>query len=500
MDVKMLINAVDAEEYRVAIIKDGLLDGYYIETSKAEQTIGNIYKGVVEKVQPALQACFVNYGVEKHGFLPADEIHPEYYRGGAQKAKGGGRPSIERMVKKGQELLVQVVREMPGRKGAHLTTYISIASRYLVLMPGGGRGISRKIEDEKERVRLKEVMTQLEVPEEIGYIVRTAAMKQSKRELSKDLKRLMRLWENIKKGVSEAAPLSLIHKEQDLCLRTLRDYFTPEITEVVVDDKETLGKVKGYMKIMFPRYLRRVKHHRAKKPLFAQYGIEDQIQDLYSNRIQLKSGGSLVIDTTEALISIDVNSGRSRSEKGPEATAFRTNLEAAQEIARQLRLRDLGGLVVIDFIDMRSREHVREIERVMREKAKEDRAKMDLSHISKFGLMELSRERLRPSVESRTYQTCQVCNGRGLVPSVESAAVGFLRQIWMAVAGQGVTQVKAVLPLEVANYLQNHKRKELVRLETRYGVEIHLVGDSTLPPGGGKVEVLSEGAEAFAES
>lgn len=492
MTTKMLINAIDPEEYRVAVLKDGLLDGFYIETTVAEQKIGNIYKGIVERVEPSLQACFVNFGSDRNGFLEASEIHPEYYLKRDDLSKDEAIPPIGKIVKRGQEVLVQVTREAQGRKGAQLTTYLSFASRYLVLMPGSKGGISKKIDDEEERLRLKSIMTRLKLPEGVGYIVRTAASGQNKAEISRDLNRLLRMWKNIKKDVKKAPTLSLIHKEQDVCLRTLRDYFTSEITEVLVDEKETFAKVRNYMRIISPRHQRRVKLYKEKGPIFAHYQLEEQIETIYSSEVPLKSGGSIHIDPTEALISIDVNSGRGRSGKDVESTAFNTNLEAASEVARQLRLRDMGGLVVIDFIDMRDRKHIRQVERRLRDETKKDRAKISMSSISKFGLLELSRQRLRPSIESRSYQTCPYCKGRGLTLSVESASVSFLRQIWMGISKRDITQVNGNLPVEVATYLQNRKRKELTELESRYGVDIVLNGDPNLPPGDGKLEFLKK--------
>ncbi|MBW2064131.1 MAG: Rne/Rng family ribonuclease [Deltaproteobacteria bacterium] len=493
MKTKMLINAVEPEEYRVAIVKDGKLDEFYVESSTTELRTGNIYKGIVEKVEPRLQACFVNYGVDKNGFLPATEIHPEYYQNPEALTDDKGVPSIEKMAKKGQVLLVQVTKEMPGHKGAHLTTYLSIAGRYIVLTPGRTlNGISRKIEDEEERNRLKTVMSRMKLPEGIGYIVRTMAAGQNKRELSKDLNRLLRIWKDIKSRVREAPPLSLIHQEQDIGFRTLRDHFTNEVSEILVDDRETYVKIKDYMKIISPRNQRKVKLYKDKRPIFDQYEIEKQIEMIYSNKVPLKSGGSIVIDTTEALISIDVNSGRGMIGKDMESTAYRTNLEAASEIPRQLRLRDIGGLVVIDFIDMKDRNHIRAVEKIIREELKKDRAKTDVSHISKFGLLELTRQRLRPSIESRSYQVCSYCQGRGVVRSVESAAVSFLRRIWMRVWKGDVEQVHGILPVEVATYLQNRKRKELAEFEQRYGVTIILDGDPSLPPSGGTLEFIKK--------
>lgn len=486
----MLINAVEPEEYRVAFIKEGMLDGFQIETSTAEQIKGNIYKAVVERVEPKLQAAFVNFGSDKNGFLPSGEIHPEYYRTKDQALKDkDALPPIEKILAKDQELLVQVTREMPGRKGAHLTTYVSLAGRYIVLTPGRTtNGVSRKIEDPDERQRLKGIMGRLKFPDEVGYIVRTVAAGQSKREISKDLNRLLRMWKNIKGRVKKSPTLSLIHKEQDICLSTLRDYYSSDVTEILVDDRETFYKIKEYMKIISPRDQRRVRLYKEKQPIFEKYNIENQIATIYENRVPLKSGGSIVIDTTEALIAIDVNSGRGRIGKDAETMAFQTNMEAAVEVARQLRLRDMGGLVVIDFIDMRDRKHSAKVEKSLREELKKDRAKTDVSRISKFGLLELSRERLRPSIESKSYQICAHCDGRGMVKSVESSAVSFLRRIWMGLTKGDVTHVNGLLPVEVAAYLQNRKRKELSELENRYSVKINLQGDPSMPPGGGSVD------------
>jgi len=494
MTTKMLINAVESEEYRVAFIKTGMLDGFHIDTSTAEQKAGNIYKGIVERIEPRLQACFVNFGSDRNGFLTAGEIHPEYYQAESKVSKDQGIPPIGKVLKKGQELLVEVTKEMPGRKGAHLTTYLSLAGRYLVLTPGRTtNGVSRKIEDEGERQRLKSIMERMKLPEDVGYIVRTVAAGQNKRELSRDLNRLLRLWKNIKKRVSKSPTLSLIHKEQDLCLRTLRDYYTSDVSEILVDDRETFNQIKEYMKIISPRDQRRVKLYKGKSPIFDHYKIEEQIKSIYSNHVSLKSGGSIVIDTTEALISIDVNSGRGKSGKDNESMVFRTNLEAATEIARQLRLRDMGGLVVIDFIDMKDRNHIREVEKVLREELRKDRAKTDTSHISKFGLLELSRQRLRPSIESKSYQACDYCQGRGVVMSVEAAAVSYMRRIWMGVSKGGIHQVNGTLPMEVATYIQNRKRKELAELENRYGISVIVNGDPSLSPGDGRLDFVEEG-------
>ena len=489
----MLINGIESEEYRIAFIEDKLLDGFHIDTITSEQIEGNIYKGIVERIESSLQACFVNYGSDKNGFLAADSIHPEYYQNTVEITNNKPIPSIEKVLKKGQELLVEVVKEMPGRKGAQLTTYLSLAGRYLVLTPGKTiNGISRKIEDEDERERLKFIMGRFKLPEGVGYIVRTVAAGHNKRELSKDLNRLLRLWKDIRKRVKKAPPFSLIHKEQDLCMRTLRDYFTSDVSEVIVDDKDTYVKIREYMKIISPRDIRKVKLYKAKRPIFDHYDVEKQIESIYSNRILLKSGGSIVFNTTEALISIDVNSGRGRAGQKNESMIFKTNRDAATEIARQLRLRDMGGLIVIDFIDMKDKNHIREVEKTLREELKKDRAKTDTSHISKFGLMELSRQRLRPSIESKSYLTCNFCQGRGMIMSVESAAASIMRRIWKGISKESITKVKGIFPMEVADYIQNRKRKELTSLEKRYGVTIEISGEHSLPPGGEKIDFIKD--------
>jgi ribonuclease E len=489
----MLINAIESEEHRIAFITGGMMDGFHIDMASAEQKEGNIYKGVVERIEPSLQACFVNFGAERNGFLPSDSIHPEYYDRDAELPKDRPIPPIEKVLKKGQELLVEVLKEMPGRKGVHLTTYLSLAGRYLVLTPGRTiNGVSKKIESEEERQRLKAIVGRMKLPEGVGYIIRTVAEGQSKKELSRDLNRLLRLWENIRKSAKKAPPLTLIHKEQDLSLRTLRDYYTSDVSEIIVDDKETFNKIKEYMRIISPRDQRKVKFYKEKRPIFDHYDVEKQIESIYLSRVPLKSGGSIIFDTTEALIAIDVNSGRAKASKDVESMAYKTNRDAALEIARQLRLRDLGGLVVIDFIDMRDRKHIREVEKKLREELKKDRAKTDISHISKFGILELSRQRLRPSIESKSYQICTHCQGRGMVISAGAAAVSYLRRIWVGVSRGDVARVEGTLPEEVANYIQNRKRNELSSLEKRYGVTIIINSDNSMPPGGGKLEFVKK--------
>jgi ribonuclease E len=493
MSYKMLINAVEPEEYRVAILKNEELDGFYIETSMKEEIKGNVYKGVVVRIEPSLQAAFINFGKDKNGFLTLGEIHPEYYESQGIVKDSRASVSIDNALTKGKELLVQVTKEMGGRKGAYLTTYISLAGRYLVLTPGRtNSGVSQKIEDDEERQRLKSIMNHLRFPDGVGYIVRTAASGQKKKTLARDLNNLLRMWQDIKEKAESLPSPSIIFKEQDLGLRTLRDHFSADVDEVLVDDLQTWSEVKDFMRVISPRHIRRVKLYKERTPIFSEYGIEKQIEQIYNNKVPLKSGGSIVIDSTEALFAIDVNSGRSIREKGIETTAFKTNLEAAKEIIRQLRLRDIGGLVVIDFIDMKEQKHQRELMRVVREEAKKDSAKTSFSYISKFGLMELSRQRLRPSLESKTYQICEYCQGRGIVRSVEATALSFLRKIWQGSSRGDVEKVKGTLPSKVANYLLNKKRKELAELEKRYEISIEIQGNPELPIWGGDLEFINK--------
>ena len=487
----MLINAVDPEEYRVAILKDGDLDEFYIETSTKEETKANVYKGVVSRIEPSLQAAFIDYGAEKNGFLPIGEIHPEYYESQGIIPESKTPIPIKDALKKGRELLVQVTKEREGKKGAYLTTYISLAGRFLVLTPGRTTGgVSHQIEDDKERQRLKSIMNHLTLPQGIGYIVRTVALGQKKRVIARDLNNLLRMWRDIKKRAETQLSPSIIFKEQDIGLRTLRDYFTAEVDEVLVDDRETWLEIKDFMRIISPRHQRKVKLYKEKKPIFSEYGIEEQIEQIYSNIVPLRSGGSIVIDSTEALIAIDVNSGKSTRARGLEDTAFKTNLEAAREIARQLRLRDIGGLLVIDFIDMKNPKHERELVKRIKEEIKRDKAKISFSYISKFGLMELSRQRLRPSIESKSYQICESCQGRGMVRSVEATSVSFMRQIWQGASKGNIDRVTGVLPSKVADYLLNRKRTELAELEKRYGINIEIQGNSGLPSWGGNLDFI----------
>ncbi len=479
MKKTMLINVADAEESRVAIVEGGTLEEFTIETSSKEQIKGNIYNGVVVKAEPSLQAAFVDYGGKRHGFLPMGEIHESWYVGDTTTGERERRPRIQDVLRRNQKIMVQVVKEELGNKGASLSSYVSLPGRYLVLMPNSESpgGISRKIEDEEERKKLKETLAQLNPPPDMGIIVRTAGLNRNKTELQRDLTYLQRLWTSIEDKSKQSQAPELIYQEHDLVNRSIRDYFTPDIQEVLVDNREVYLRARDYFQAVMPRYQGRVQLYRDKKPLFAKHQLEEQIEEIYSHKVELKSGGSIVIDPTEALVAIDVNSGRATKEKGIEETAFKTNLEAAQEVARQLRLRDLGGLIVIDFIDMRNLKHIQEIEKALRQAVKRDKARTQVSRISQFGLLELSRQRLKPTILEGNYLTCPHCTGSGLVKSSISRALSILRRIRAEAAKETVEAVKAVLPMDVAIYLLNQKRKEIARLEEDYNLTIHLVGN-----------------------
>lgn len=478
---KMLINALDPEESRMAVVEDGILTELVIESALQELTRGNIYKGKIVNIEPGLQAAFVDYGGARHGFLPFAEIHPEYFTAEKKDYHPGPRLPMHELIRPYQEVLVQVEKEESGSKGAALTTYISLPGRYLVLMPGSrGGGISRKIEDEKERQKIKETLQQLDTPPGMGLIVRTAGLGRSKNELNKDLQYLLRLWKNILKEAQRSPAPSLIYQERDLAIRVLRDYFTSDIEEVLIDQKDVFNKAKDFFRNFMPRYQNRVRFYSDKKPLFSKYELEKQIETIYERKVYLKSGGSIVIDPTEALVAIDVNSGRGAQSRSIEETALHTNLEATQEIARQLRLRDLGGLIVIDFIDMRDRRHKLDVEKSLRQALKRDKAHIEMGRISSFGLLELSRQRLRPAVSERVFIPCRHCQGTGLEKSTETAALSALRKIQHTLAQGDCTSLRMELPDEVATYLLNQKRSTLMRLEKIYGLTLQIIGRSDL--------------------
>ncbi len=476
---KILINAVDPEECRIAKVKDNKLEEFHFETASKIITKSNIYKGIIDRVEPSLQAVFVNYGEDKNGFLQKHEIHSDYFL----DSESGNR-SFKQIIRRGQELLVQISKDQVMNKGAMLTTFISLPGRYTVLMPGSkNRGVSRKIEDEKERKRLKEIINKIKLPDGIGVIIRTAGQNCNKTLLSKDIQYLLRLWKNIKrKGIQEKAPL-LLYKERTLAVRVIRDYFTSETTEILIDNPDIYQEVKNFISIISAKHIKIVKQHSSAKPIFTKYQLEDQIASIFESRVKLASGGSIVIDQTEALVAIDVNSGKATGKESIEQTAYQTNLEAAEEIARQLRLRDLGGLIVIDFIDMRDQKHKVNIENTIKSFLKEDKAKIKVGKISRFGLMEMSRQRIRPSLESGTFVACSHCRGKGLTPSIESLSLSFLRKLQLETLKHDIARVNGLVPVDVATYLLNNKRSELLDLENRRDLRITIAGDPSMIPG-----------------
>ncbi|MFQ5720576.1 MAG: Rne/Rng family ribonuclease [Acidobacteriota bacterium] len=494
----MLINVTQEEESRVAIVEDGRLEWIEIETGVRDALRGNIYKGVVENVNSSFQAAFVNFGAERAGFLPFDEVNfrllPARKRESTSrgKAAGGDRPGRTRIqdhLRAGQEILVQVVREEFGTKPPTLSTFFSLPGRYLVLLPGGrAGGISRKIDTETGRERLRKILKQIEPKDGCALIVRTAGMDQTKVALTRDLRYLTRLWSQIETAAKKADKPSLIFRERDLVLRAIRDLYTPDISEVVIDGGEIYRRAVRYFRSIMPGKQKLVRLYDGDRPLFARYNLEDQIENIYKRRVSLPAGGAIVIDETEALTSIDVNSGKTR-ESSIEETAHRTNLEAAAEIARQLRLRDIGGLIVIDFIDMRVPSHIRAVEKCLRESMKQDNARYDMTRISKLGLLEMSRQRLRATTMSSSYKACSACDGNGVVKTVESAALSILRKIHTRSAQGDWARIEVSLPPPVADYLQNRKREDLARLEARHRMHIVIHGDPDMPAHESRIDV-----------
>ena len=467
MTKKMLINTIDEEESRMAVIEDGNLLDYNIRMSVREPTTGNIYNGVVQNVQQGLRAAFVDYGAGKSGFLPLRDVASEYF-------------SENRKLLVGKKLLVQVLREEKGGKGAMLTTHISLPGRYLVLMPNRpGSGISRKIENEADRKRLKSLVGQITEKEDMGFIVRTAGMNRTKQELVRDYQMLIRLGKDIETKSEKTVVPGLIYQETDFAVRAFRDYYTSDINEILVDDPETARKMKAYCKAVSPRNVRMIKLYKEETPLFDQYGIEDQINDIYQPRVNLKSGGSIVIEPTEAGITIDVNSGRLKR-RDVEETAYKTNLQAAEEIARQLRLRDLGGLIIVDFIDMMAKDHITQVEKTFRDALKTDRSRIQMAKISRFGMLELSRQKKQSTIQEISYSICPYCRGSGVRPSVEYLALRALRRIKSEAVNEESSEITVTLPPEVTAYLLNQKRTQLSKLEGLHGVSVTIEGDPAL--------------------
>lgn len=495
LSIKLLINADEPEECRVALLENGKLESFHVETMSREQHKGNIYKGRIVSIETNLQAAFVDLGTGKNGFLPFNEIHPEYYNKEVSPDSHWKSHKIKEVLSEGQEVLVEVVKDVTGNKGASLTTYISLPGRYVVLMPGSdSHGISKKIDKEEERQKLREMLDACNIPEGVGYIIRTASDGITKAALTNDVRYQIKLWQEIKeKAQREPAP-ALLYKEQSIIDRFLRDHFSAEIEEILVDSQEAFDQVDNFLALLpaIQRKKTKARLHKGPRPLLNSYNIEEQIDQIFRPTVKLPSGGSIVINPTEALVSIDVNSGSTGRDKNFEDTIFLANMEAAEELARQLRLRDLGGLIVVDFIDMRPMSHIKEVEKKVKNSMKRDKAKVDFTRISKFGLMEISRQRMGAPIQTGNYQTCEYCEGHGLVRSVETQALAFLRQIQTGVTRKNVATVQCLLPMEVGQYLLNKKRADLTELERDYKVSIVVETDATLKPAQAKIEFIKE--------
>src|SRR5436190_4450546 len=475
---RMLVNATQQEELRVALVDGQKLFDLSIEIPSKEQKKANIYKGRISRIEPSLEACFVDYGAERHGFLPLKEISKDYFR---QKSDGG-RTNMRDLLSEGQEVIVQVEKEERGNKGAALTTFISLAGRFLVLMPNNPRagGVSRRIEGE-DRDQMRQVMDELVIPDGMGAIVRTAGVGRAVEELQWDLDNLKGQWDQIDAATRDRPAPYLVYRESDAVTRSLRDYFGEDIGEVLVDDDATFATAQEYMtRFMPPETQKRLKRYTDDIPLFTRFQIESQIESAYAHKVELPSGGSIVIDYTEALVSIDINSARATRGSDIETTATNTNLEAAEEIARQLRIRDIGGLIVIDFIDMELPKNQREVEDRLRDAMKLDRARIQIGRLSRFGLLEMSRQRLRPSLGETSHIVCPRCVGIGSIRSVESMTLAVLRLIGEELRKDRTARVIAQVPVSVATYLINEKREWLRTLEDKSEAELIIVPNENI--------------------
>jgi ribonuclease E len=463
MPKEMVINAVVPEDVRVAVLQDGKLERFFEETVERFHTRGNIYLGKVVGVQPSLEACFVDYGVSRQGFLPFDEILSLYLQ------------DKHKPVNRGQNLIVQVDKEPVGEKGSRLTTYLSLAGRYLVLTPHSTtRGVSRKIEDPEERQKHRELVAKLNPPKDSGIILRTAAFGASKRDLARDMNYLIRLWKDLQAKVKQTSQPGLLHSEVNLIRRVLRDYYTNDMDRIWIDEANAHKQAKKFVKLYLPRHQGKLKMFTDRTPIFSHFGIERQIEAIRSRKAPLPSGGSLVIEQTEALVAIDVNSGKTRGKRDQEENAYETNKEAAVEIARQLRLRNLGGIIVIDFIDMNSPRHRTAVERILRDSMRNDKARHQIGKISAFGLGTLTRQRLDQAIRLVGYRECPTCKGDGIIRAPDAAAVRLLRSLQAGLADGSIQAVRVSLHPTLANHLQNKHRADIVALERNFGVKVDI--------------------------
>ncbi|MBX3358543.1 MAG: Rne/Rng family ribonuclease [Phycisphaeraceae bacterium] len=487
---EMVINYVPGDECRVAVLEDGVLEEFHLERADAVSHVGNIYLGTVVNVEPAIQAAFVDFGLDSSGFLHVSDLHPRYFPGEdsettemvGKKTPRRERPPIQQCLRRGQEIAVQVLKEGVGTKGPTVTSYLSIPGRFLVMMPLMDKvGVSRKVEDEDTRRQMREILDQLDLPEGFGFILRTAGLERTKAELKRDLAYLLRLWRDMEKRWKQGARPRLLYSESDLLVRALRDMLSGEIDRIIIDNEAALNRAARFLKIVAPRSAANLVHYTGKTPVFHAMGVEPQIHTIHSREVPLKSGGRLVIDETEALVAIDVNSGKSREARDAETNAYETNLEAVDEICRQLRLRDVGGIIVNDLIDMRSAKHRRDVETRMKDNLKKDRARTTLAPISPFGILEMTRQRMRGSQESQHFADCPVCRGRGLVQKPDSVADDAIRELATVLQNSRVHRVEMVVAPRLAGELLSDKRHTLSRLERTAGKNVHVRVSEAIP-------------------
>ena len=524
MKQEMLINVSQPEECRIAIMEDGVLEELYVERTSQDNLVGNIYKGRIVNIEPSIQAAFVDFGVGRNGFLHISDVEPQYYRqggldpdkafdveppprGGAAPGRSGEaddaddraraatkrkprlgdrprvKPPIQDVLRRGDEVLVQVIKEGFGTKGPTLSTYISIPGRYLVLMPPLGRvGISKKIDDEHDRRILRDIMLDLKPPKGVGFVVRTAGTERTKSEMARDMTYLLRLWKSIVRRMRKySAPID-IYQESDMIIRTIRDMFTEDVGRILIDEPAAYERAREFLELVMPKYVSRLQLYEGKEPLFHRYGLEEEIGKMYQRKVPLKGGGSIVIDQTEALVAIDVNSGSFRTEKSAEENAYQMNLIAAKEIARQLRLRDLGGVIVNDFIDMRREKYRRGVEKALHDAMKRDRARTKILRTSPFGLIEMTRQRIRPSLRKSIFRDCPTCTGTGMVKTAESMAIEVMRTLQLSATRGDVTRLNITVHDEVATWINNRKRREITQFEDATHIQLHVDGKDGVSP------------------
>jgi ribonuclease E len=533
MKQEMLINVSQPEECRIAIMEDGILEELYVERTSQDNYVGNIYKGRIVNIEPSIQAAFVDFGVGRNGFLHISDVEPQYYRQGgldpdkafesAEPASGRSgepvaveadgdtegdadgdadarqrsaarrrprlgdrprvKPPIQDILRRGDEVLVQVIKEGFGTKGPTLSTYISIPGRYLVLMPPLGRvGISKKIDDEHDRRVLRDIMLELKPPKGVGFVVRTAGTERTKAEMARDMTYLLRLWKSIVRRMRKySAPID-IYQESDMIIRTIRDMFTEDVGRILIDEPAAYERAREFLELVMPKYAPRLQLNEGKEPLIHRYGLEEEIGRIHQRKVPLKGGGSIVIDQTEALVAIDVNSGSFRTEKSAEENAYQMNLIAAKEIARQLRLRDLGGVIVNDFIDMRRERYRRGVEKALHDAMKRDRARTKILRTSPFGLVEMTRQRIRPSLRKSIFRDCPTCTGTGMVKTAESMSIEVMRTLQLSATRGDIARLNVTVHDEVATWINNRKRREMAQFEDVVHMQLHVVGRESVSP------------------